>query len=70
MILPEKPQELQVPCPCCFESSGHPAIIVPATWTDPSYADVDYSRRCPECDGTGMVDGQPITLDDLEDMLA
>jgi len=54
------------PCPCCFESSGYMGQIVSATWTDPSYEDVDYSRRCPECEGAGKVECEPRTLDDLE----
>lgn len=53
------------PCPCCFESSGYMGKSVPATWTDPGYWDTDYSRRCEECDGTGMVECEPPTFDDL-----
>lgn len=29
-------------CPACFESSGHPARIVNATYWEPSYAEPDY----------------------------
>lgn len=55
------------PCPFCFESSGHPARYIPATWWEPAWEDVDYSRNCPECEGTGMVEcDEPRTLDDLE----
>ena len=60
----------QAPCPACFESSGHPARIVPASWTDPSYAEPDYGRTCEECNGTGTVDAPLVTLDDLENEAA
>jgi hypothetical protein len=58
------------PCPACFESSGHPVRIVPASWTDPSYAEPDYGRVCEECNGTGTVDSPLVTLDDLENEAA
>lgn len=54
------------PCPCCFESSGYMSKLVPASWTDPGYEDTDYTRRCDECNGRGMVPCVPRTLDDLE----
>lgn len=62
---PYEPEPSYAPCPCCFESSGYGGQVVPATWTDPSYEDVDYSRRCPECNGTGLVECDLRTMDDL-----
>jgi hypothetical protein len=53
------------PCPRCFESSGYMSKIVSASWTDPSYEDTDYTRRCEECNGKGFVECQPATFDDL-----
>jgi hypothetical protein len=61
----EEPYSGFAPCPHCFESSGYAGQIIPATWTDPSFEDVDYSRKCPECEGTGSVPSSPITVDDL-----
>lgn len=58
----------QAPCPHCFESSGHPIRIIPASWTDPAYAEPDYRRVCEECNGTGTVDAPLVTLDDLEEL--
>jgi len=54
-------------CPACFESSGHPARIVNATYWEPSYAEPDYGRRCDECDGTGMVPCDEAGPDDETD---
>lgn len=56
-----------VDCPHCFESSGHPARIVSATYWEPSYAEPDYGRRCDECDGTGMVPCDEAGPDDETD---
>ena len=60
--------EMQVPCPCCFESSGFMARWIPDTWSEPGWEDADPSRPCENCQGTGRVDAEPITLTDLEAM--
>lgn len=65
-----EPHPGYAPCPNCFESSGYMAQTIRATWTDPAYEDCDYSRRCSECEGTGMVECEPRTLDDLDELTA
>ena len=54
------------PCPHCCESSGYEARVIPATWWDPSFAEADHHRPCPHCGGTGLVESEPVTLEDLE----
>jgi len=61
-----EPHKSMVDCPFCFESSGHPARIIPATWWEPSWAEPDYVRKCPECDGTGLIEAEPRDLYDIE----
>lgn len=58
------------PCPHCFESSGYAARIVSATYWEPSWVEPDPLRQCPYCGGTGEVECEPITLDDLEELAA
>jgi hypothetical protein len=60
----------QVPCSCCFESSGYMARWIPDTWSEPGWEDADPTRPCEHCHGTGCVVAEPITLRDLEDMAA
>jgi len=64
----EEPYNGQAPCPHCFESSGYAERWNPHTWDDPGFSDADPTRPCPHCDGTGSVECEPITLQDLEDM--
>lgn len=62
----DEPYPGYAPCPHCFESSGYAGQIISATWTDPSYEDADYSRPCWHCAGSGRVEAEPITLEDLD----
>lgn len=66
-MLDDVPYPGQAPCPHCFESSGYMARIHSATWFEPAWADSDPTRPCPECNGTGTVDSELVTLDDLEE---
>lgn len=50
--------EIEAPCPVCFESSGHPARVHAATWDDPSWAEPDPNYICEVCGGTGSVPTQ------------
>lgn len=52
------------PCPCCFESSGY-------VWEHGNdWESGPWSHQtnipCRECNGTGMVEAEPITLEDLD----
>ena len=51
------------PCPCCFESCGY-VCEFGNDWNDGPYV---YQTRvpCSECEGTGMVEAEPVTFDDL-----
>jgi hypothetical protein len=64
----EEPLSVPAPCPNCFESSGYMARVHAATWTDPAWADSDPMNPCPVCEGTGSVDSEPATLEDLEEL--
>lgn len=63
----EEPYPGLAPCPHCFESSGYAARLVPATWYDPAYAEADPLHPCPYCNGTGDVECEDVTLEDLEE---
>lgn len=58
------------PCPACFESCGF-AGTWHTSWDDPygSFFE-DRSRPCPECNGSGYVEAEQITLEDLENIAA
>lgn len=58
------------PCQHCFESSGYEARYIPATWYEPAWEDTDYSRPCTNCNGTGSVEMQDATDDELFDDFA
>jgi hypothetical protein len=58
----------QAPCPHCFESSGYAARVHQATWYEPAWEDSDPTRPCPYCNGTGTVDSELVTLEDLEEL--
>lgn len=57
-----------VPCPCCFESSGyvweHGHDRESGPWS------VQTNIPCRECNGTGMVPGDPADEFDREDEFA
>lgn len=54
------------PCPHCFESCGF-VCEFGNDWNDGPY--VHQTRiPCSECEGTGMVEAEPITLDDLDNI--
>lgn len=53
------------PCPHCFESSGYEARWIPDSWTEPGWAESDYGRPCRECNGTGSVEMEDATDDEL-----
>ena len=54
------------PCPVCFESCGFRGEWH-KSWDDPGSFQENPNDPCPECHGTGMVEAEPITLEDLED---
>jgi hypothetical protein len=53
------------PCPHCFESSGYAARWNPHTWDEPGWCDADPTRPCPVCEGTGSVEMEDATDDEL-----
>jgi hypothetical protein len=54
------------PCPHCFESCGF-VCEFGNDWNDGPY--VHQTRiPCRECEGTGYVEAEPITLDDFDNM--
>lgn len=61
-------RETLVECPCCFESSGyvweHGNDWATGPWS------VQTNIPCKECNGTGFVEAEPLTLDDLEERSA
>lgn len=65
---PMTAEPLLVPCPLCNGS----AVSVRAVWVYEygcAFGHYDSEEDpCPECDGSGqtLVDGEPITLEDLE----
>ncbi|MER9697611.1 hypothetical protein [Mesorhizobium sp. M0146] len=60
----EEPQAVQSPCPACFESSGY--VWEHGNDWDSGPWSSQTNIPCHYCNGTGMVDGEPVTLDDLE----
>lgn len=59
-----EPRITQSPCPHCFESSGyvweHGNDWDSGPWSNQT------NIQCRYCEGTGFVDSEPVTLDDLE----
>jgi hypothetical protein len=53
------------PCPYCFESSGYMARCIPDSWWEPGWAEPDPMNRCEECGGTGYVEMEDATDDEL-----
>lgn len=53
-----------VDCPCCFESSGY--VWEHGNDWDSGPWSHQTNVPCPECNGTGKVECEPRTLDDLE----
>jgi hypothetical protein len=51
-------------CPCCFESCGY--LGDHSRGYDGAECFTPSNRPCPECNGTGKVECEPRTLDDLE----
>ncbi|MDC9825645.1 hypothetical protein PRN20_18075 [Devosia sp. ZB163] len=53
------------PCPCCDGAGEWDEGPLPASSgaTEPDFRQV----ICPECEGTGMVECEPRTLDDIDD---
>ena len=64
--LHEEPYVGEQGCPHCFESSGFAHRIVYGGWSEPDYAEADPSNPCPYCHGTGMVECEVRTLEDLD----
>lgn len=62
----DEPYPGYAPCPYCFESSGYAERVHPHTYYEPGWSDADPTRPCPECNGTGMVECKPVTLEDLD----
>lgn len=60
----ERDQNL-VECPCCFESSGY--VWEHGNDWDTGPWSVQTTTRCGKCNGTGFVEAEPLTIDDLED---
>ena len=55
------------PCPCCDGAGEWDEGPYGSSWaSEPDYRQV----ICPECSGTGKVECEPRTLDDLEDEAA
>jgi hypothetical protein len=54
-----------VECPCCFESSGY--LWEHGSDWDTGPWSVQTTTQCGECNGTGFVEAEPLTLDDLEE---
>lgn len=52
-----------VDCPCCFESCGY--LGSHDKFSDGSDCFTPSDRPCPECNGTGKVECEPRTFDDL-----
>lgn len=61
-----EPYAGHAPCPHCFESSGYAARIIPDSWWEPGWAEPDPLSPCPYCEGTGYVECDLVTLEDLE----
>lgn len=61
----DEPHPGLAPCPHCFESSGFAARSVPHTYWEPGYDEVDPTMPCPYCHGSGSVECEPRTLDDI-----
>ena len=51
-------------CPACFESCGY--LGDHSRGYDGAECFTPSNRPCPECNGTGKVECEPRTLDDLE----
>lgn len=60
-----EPSNGLAPCPHCFESSGYMARHYPHTWYEPGWSEPDPTRRCEVCEGTGYVDAEEATDDEL-----
>jgi hypothetical protein len=58
----------QAPCPHCFESSGY--VWEHGDDWDSGPWSHQTNIPCRECNGTGTVEAELITLDDLDDMAA
>lgn len=56
------------PCPHCFESSGYASRRVSDTWEQPGWDEPDPTRPCPYCKGTGDVECETATLEDLDEL--
>jgi hypothetical protein len=60
----DEPYPGYAPCPHCFESCGF-VCEFGTDWNDGPY--VHQTRiPCRECEGTGMVEAEPITMEDLD----
>lgn len=58
----------QAPCPACFESSGY-VWEHGNDWNSGPWSH-QTNIPCKHCNGTGTVDSQLVTLEDLEDLAA
>ena len=58
---------VMAPCPCCFESSGFNARIIPHTYWEPGWAEPDPTSPCGYCNGTGEVPSDETRPDDRDE---
>lgn len=60
----DEPRIVQSDCPHCFESSGY-VWEHGNDWNDGPWSH-QTNIPCRYCEGTGKIDSEPVTLDDLE----
>ena len=62
-LLDDEPYPGYAPCPCCFESCGFDCEF------GNDWEPYVHQTRipCRECEGTGYVEAEPITLEDCSD---
>jgi hypothetical protein len=60
----EEPYPGYAPCPACYESCGFNGYWR-TSWDDPGSFQEDHNDPCPECNGTGSVECEPVTLEDI-----
>lgn len=65
MTLLDAPFPGLAPCPHCFESSGYAERYHHHTWDEPGWSDADPTRPCPYCEGTGSVEMEDATDEEL-----